>query len=62
MHPREPPEGILSDELRVGMKRAVSQISRSEYDFFLFSTRHNRSEAATDGPLQMLTNVRNFLL
>jgi len=58
--PGEPPEGILSDELRVGMKRAASQISRSEYEIYSFSTRHNLSEAATDELLQMLTNVRNF--
>ena len=57
--PGTQPDGILSDELRVGMKRAASQISRSEYEIYSFSTRHNLSEVATDELLQLITNVSN---
>ena len=57
--PGTQPDGILSDELMVGMKRAASQISRSEYEIYSFSTRHNLSEAATDELLQLITNVSN---
>ena len=57
--PGTQPDGILSYELRVGMKRAASQISRSEYEIYSFSTRHNLSEAATDELLQLITNVSN---
>ena len=44
----EEPDGILSDELQVGTKRAAAAISRSEYEIYSFATRHNLSEAATD--------------
>ena len=57
--PGTQPDGLLSDELRVGMKRAASQTSRSEYEIYSFSTRHNLSEAATDELLQLITNVSN---
>ena len=57
--PGTQPDGILSDELRVGMKRAASQISRSEYEIYSFSTRQSLSEAATDELLQLITNVSN---
>jgi hypothetical protein len=49
----EQPDGILSDELRVGMKRAAAAIPRSEYEIYSYSTRHNLSEAATDELLQL---------
>jgi hypothetical protein len=56
------PDGILSDEYLAGMKRAASQISRSQYEIYSCSTRHNLSEAATDEPLQLLTNVSSVQL
>jgi hypothetical protein len=56
----EQPDGILSDELRVGMKRAAAAIPRSEFEIYTFSTRHNLSEAATDELLQLVSNVSIF--
>ena len=41
------------------MKRAASEILRSEYEICSFYTRHNLSEAATDELLQLITNVSN---
>ena len=52
------PAGIVSDELRVGMKRAAAAITRSEYEIYSFATRHNLSEAATDELIQLVSNVR----
>jgi hypothetical protein len=57
----EQPDGILSDELRVGMKRAAAAIPRSEFEIYSFSTRHNLSEAATDELLQLVSNVSIYL-
>ena len=54
----EQPAGIVSDELRIGMKRAAAKISRTEYEVYSFATRHNLSEAATDELIQMVSNVR----
>ena len=45
------------DGYRVGLKRKVAGISRSQYQVFSFSTKHNRSEAAADALLGMLSNV-----
>ena len=41
----EQPEGIVSDELRVGRKRAAAAISRSQFEISTFATRHDLSEA-----------------
>ena len=57
----EQPDGILSNELRVGMKRAAAAISRSQYEIYSFATRHDLSEAATDELLQLVSNVSNLL-
>jgi hypothetical protein len=54
-----PPIGIETDELRVGMKRAAAQISRSQYEIYSFATRHGFSEAATDELLLLVGNVSN---
>ena len=54
-----PPIGIETDELRVGMKRAAAQISRSQYEIYSFATRHELSEAATDELLLLVGNVSN---
>ena len=51
------PEAIISDDLRVGMKRAAEGISRSKFEAYNFATRYDLSEAATDELLQMLSNV-----
>ena len=56
----EQPDGILSDELRVGTKRSAAAISRSEYEIYSFATRHDLSEAATDELIQLVSNVRIF--
>ena len=55
--PGQQSEGVSTAELRVGMKRAATSISQSEYEVYSFATRHNLSEAATDELLQMLTNM-----
>ena len=41
--------GVESDEYRVGLKRKVADISRSQYEVYSFATKHNLSEAAVDG-------------
>ena len=58
----EQPEGIVSDELRVGRKRAAAAISRSQFEIYTFATRHDLSEAATDELIQLVSNVRTFSL
>ena len=62
MPPGTQPEAMVSDDLlvRVGMKRAAVDISRSKFEVYNFSTRHDLSEAATDELLQMLSNVDNL--
>ena len=49
--------GVDSDGYRVGLKRKVSDISRSQYEVYSFATKHNLSEAAVDELLGMLSNV-----
>ena len=56
----EQPKGIVSDELRVGTKRAAAAISRSEFEIYSFASRHDLSEAATDELIQLVSNVRTF--
>jgi hypothetical protein len=55
--PGQQAEGIECRELRAGMKRAASHISRSQYEIYNFSTRHSLSEAATDELLMLVGNV-----
>ena len=62
MPPGTQPDAMVSDDLRVGMKRAAADISRSKFEVYNFSTRHDLSEAATDELLQMLSNVGNILV
>jgi hypothetical protein len=57
---KEQPEGILSDEYRVGMKRAAAAIPRSLFEMYSFSSRHDLSEAATDELLGLVSNVSIF--
>ena len=40
--------GVESDGYRVGLKHKVADISRSQYEFYSFATRHNLSEASVD--------------
>ena len=49
--------GVDSDGYRVGLKRKAAGISRSQYEVYSFSTKHNLSEAAVDELLGMLGNV-----
>ena len=49
--------GVESDGYRVGLKRKVADISRSQYEVYSFSTKHDLSEAAVDELLGMLSNV-----
>ena len=49
--------GVDCNGFRVGMKRKVAGISRSQYEVYSFSTKHNLSEAAVDELLGMLSNV-----
>ena len=60
--PGTQPEAMVSDDLRVGMKRAAADISRSKFEVYNFSTRHDLPEAAIDELLQMLSNVGNILV
>jgi len=49
--------GLDSDGYRVGLKRKVANISRSQYEAYSFATKHNLSEAAVEELLGMLSNV-----
>ncbi len=62
MPPGPQPAAIESDELRVGMKRAAADISRSKFEVYNFATKHDLSEAAVDELLQMLSNVGNMAI
>ena len=42
---------------RAGLKRKAADISRTQYEVYSFSTKHNLSEAAVDELLEMLSNV-----
>jgi hypothetical protein len=57
---KEQPDGIPSDEYRVGMKRAAAAIPRSSFEIYSFSSRHDLSEAATDELLELVSNVSIF--
>ena len=50
-------QGIESNEYRAGMKRRADENSRSQYEVYSFSTKHDLSEAAADELLNMLNNV-----
>ena len=39
------------------LKRKVAEISRSQYEVYSFSTKHNLSEAAVDELLWIISNV-----
>ena len=54
---KEPPDGIMSDGFRVGMKRAAAAIPRSAFEIYSFASRHDLSEAATDELLELVSNV-----
>ena len=54
--------GLASDEYRLRLKRKAYDISRSQYEVYSFSTKHNLSKAATDELLEMLSNVSSFLV
>jgi len=54
--------GLVSDEYRNRLKRKAYDISRSQYEVYSFSTKHNLSEAATDELLEMLSNVSTTLV
>ena len=54
--------GLVSDEYRLKLKRKAYDISRSQYEVYSFSTKHNLSEAATDELLEMLSNVNTLLV
>ena len=51
------PPGVESDGYRVGLKRKVAELSRSQYEVYSFSTKNNLSEAAVEELLGMLSNV-----
>jgi hypothetical protein len=57
---KEQPDGIVSDGFRVGMKRAATEVPRSEFEIYSFSSRHDLSEAATDELLELVSNVSIF--
>ena len=49
--------GVESDGYRAGLKRKADAITRTQYEVYSFSTKHNLSEAAVDELLEMLSNV-----
>ena len=49
--------GVESGEYRTRLKRKADNLSRSQYEVYSFSTKHNLSEAAVDQLLEMLSNV-----
>ena len=53
----EPEPGVESGEYRTRLKRKADVMSRSQYEVYSFSTKHDLSEAATDELLEMLSNV-----
>ena len=48
--------GVKSGEYRTRVKHKVGGLSRSQYELYLFSTKHNLSEAEVDELLEMLGN------
>jgi hypothetical protein len=54
--------GVESAEYRNRLKHRAADISRSQYEVYSFSTKHNLSKAATDELLEMLSNVSSFLV
>ena len=53
--------GVESGVYRTRLKRKAAAISRSQYEVYSFSTKHDLSEAATDELLEMLSNVSTSL-
>jgi hypothetical protein len=53
--------GVESDGYRVALKRKADAITRTQYEVYSFSTKHNLSEAAVDELLEMLSNVCTHL-
>jgi len=51
------PPGVESDGYRVGLKRKVAEVSRTQYEVYSFATKKNLPEAAVDELLGMLSNV-----
>ena len=49
--------GVVSDAYRLELKRKADAISRSQYEAYSFSTKHNLPEAAVTELLEMLSNV-----
>ena len=54
--------GVPVDDLRVGMKRAAMNISRSEFEIFTFGTKYDLPEAAIDELLEIVSNVRSLFI
>ena len=48
---------MASDGYREGLKHKADAITRTQYEVYSFSTKHNLSEAAGDELLEMLSNV-----
>jgi hypothetical protein len=53
--------GVESGEYRTRLKRKAAAMSRSQYEVYSFTTKHDLSEAATDELLEMLSNVSTSL-
>ena len=54
--------GVVSDGYRQALKRKADSITRSQYEVYSFSTKHNLSEAAVNELLEMLSNVSSCLI
>ena len=52
--------GVVADVLRVGMERSAIKLSRSEFEIYTFSTKHDQSESAAD-ELLVVSHVSSTL-
>jgi hypothetical protein len=53
--------GVITDVLRVGIKRSAINLPRSEFEIYTFSTKHDLSESAIDELLTIVSNVSYIL-
>jgi hypothetical protein len=49
--------GVITDVLRIGMKRSAVNLSRSEFEIYTFGTKHDLPESAVDELLAIVSNV-----
>ena len=52
---------LYLDALRIGSKCSAINLSRSEFEIYTFSTKHELSESAVDDFLEIVSNVSSAL-